>query len=289
MDEFVLDTADMYSVGDSEIVTGSALREFAKRDDIVLASKVYFPNRKDATSISVNSNGLSRKHIMESIEGSLKRLGTDYIDLYQIHRFDKETPIEETMGALHDLVRSGKVRYIGASSMWTWQFAKAQHIAKERGFTQFVSMQNHYNLIYREEEREMLPYCKSEGIGVIPWSPLARGYLTGSRKRGDNKSIESDTVRSKSDPFAGMWYALPNTYDNDFDIIERVVDLSKKKSVTPSQIALAWMLHKPEISSPIIGATKMSHLEEAVSSLQIKLTSEEIKYLEELYKPHAVV
>jgi len=256
---------------------------------LFLLQRSFFESRKNTSSLSVNSTGLSRKHIMESVDASLKRLGTDYIDLYQIHRWDVSTPIEETMEVLHDLVRSGRVHYIGASSMWTWQFAKAQFIAEKRGMTKFISMQNHYNLIYREEEREMLPFCHQSGVGVIPWSPIARGYLAGSRKRGDNNKITGDTVRSKSDPMAAQWYALPNTYDNDFDIIERVAELASKKGVTSSQIALAWMLHRPEITAPIIGATKMSHLEEAVAAVHIQLTPEEITYLQQLYKPHAVV
>jgi len=281
------DTADAYSLGVSEEITGRALKDYAKREDVVLATKVYAPNRSDIPPYSQNASGLSRKHIMESVKTSLKRLGTDYIDLYQIHRWDYNTPIEETMETLHDLVRTGMVHYIGASSMWTWQFAKAQQVASNRGMTQFVSMQNHYNLIYREEEREMIPYCANEGVGIIPWSPLARGYLAGSRRRGEENKVESDTVRSRSDPFANL-YVRGHTKDNDFDIIERTIELAKKKGVTPSQLALAWMLHKPNIASPIIGATKMSHLEEAVAAVNIKLSPEEILNLEELYVPHAV-
>jgi len=278
----------MYSLGMSEVVTGRALKDYAKREDIVLASKVYFPYEKDLPSYSVNSNGLSRKAIMESVKSSLKRLETDYIDLYQIHRWDVDTPIEETMETLHDLVRNGQVRYIGASSMSTWQFAKAQFIARERGLTQFVSMQNHYNLIYREEEREMIPFCASEGFGIIPWSPLARGYLTGSRKRSDDDKIVSDTTRSKSDPFAEKWYGLPETRDNDFDIIERASSLAQKKGVSTAQLSLAWMLHKPAITAPIIGATKMQHLEDAAAAIKIELTPEDMNYLEELYLPHKI-
>jgi len=228
------DTADMYSLGVSEEVTGNILKDLAKREDIVIASKVFNLSRRDTNSLSVNSKGLSRKHIMESVKASLKRLQTDYIDLYQIHRWDSETPIEETMEALHDVVKSGMVHYIGASSMYAWQLAKAQHIAKERGFTQFVTMQNHYNLIYREEEREMNPFCVSEGVGLLPWSPLARGYLTGSRKRGDDLKVEADTLRSRSDPFAQLWYGKKNTYNNDFDIIERLVSFAQKEGCNTS-------------------------------------------------------
>jgi len=278
------DTADVYSLGKSEEILGRALKEYANREDVVIASKVNFPSRPNPT---VNGKGLSRKHIMEAVDASLKRLGTNYLDLYQIHRWDNETPIEETMEALHDLVKLGKVHYIGASSMFTWQFAKANHVAKLRGFTEFVSMQNHYNLIYREEEREMIPYCQSEGIGLIPWSPLARGFLTGSRQRLDDK-IVSASVRQKSDPFAAM-YGKPDTINSDFNIIDRVSELANKRGVSMAQISLAWMLNQPYISSPIIGATKMSHLEEAVKAVAIKLTAEEMKFLEEEYKPHAVM
>jgi len=270
------DTADMYSLGVSEEVTGRALRDFAKRDEVVLATKVFNP-MGDAP----NDRGLSRKHILAGIDNSLRRLGTDYVDLYQIHRWDRHTPIEETMEALHDVVKAGKARYIGASSMYAWQFAKAQYTADLHGWTRFVSMQNHYNLVYREEEREMIPFCLDQGVGIIPWSPLARGFLTGSRTReGWGK-----TTRSQSDAFAhDMYYN-----DSDFTVVDRVVELAGKHDVPPAQIALAWMLHKPGITAPIIGASKMPHLEDAVAALDIELSAEDMAYLEEPYEPHAVL
>ncbi len=270
------DTADMYSVGVSEEVTGRALRDFAQRDKIVIASKVYNPMSDDP-----NDRGLSRKHIMDAIDNSLRRLGTDYVDLYQIHRWDDETPIEETLDALHDVVRAGKARYIGASSMYAWQFAKALYKADLHGWTRFVSMQNHYNLIYREEEREMIPLCIDQGVGLIPWSPLARGFLAGNRT--PDKS--GPTKRAKSDSFAHRMYYQ----DEDFTIVERVEDLAERYGVKPAQVALAWMLHKPGITAPIIGATKMYHVEEAVAALDIVLSDEDMAYLEEPYKPHPVL
>ncbi len=270
------DTANMYSRGVSEEVTGQALRDFSRRDEVVIATKVYF-----AWSDVPNQGGLSRKHLMSEVEASLKRLGTDYIDLYQIHRFDYNTPIEETLEALNDLVRSGKVRYIGASSMWAWQFAKSLYLADLHGWSRFVSMQNHFNLIYREEEREMIPLCRDQNIGVIPWSPLARGFLAGNRTR----SKSGDTLRSKSDEFAhNMYYR-----ETDFNIVNRVVELAGKHGVTPSQIALAWMTGKPWITAPIIGAGKARYIDEAVAALDIELTAEEVTYLEELYEPHPVL
>ncbi len=270
------DTANMYSRGVSEEVTGQALRDFSRRDEVVIATKVYF-----AWSDVPNQGGLSRKHLMSEVEASLKRLGTDYIDLYQIHRFDYNTPIEETLEALKDLVRSGKVRYIGASSMWAWQFAKSLYLADLHGWSRFVSMQNHFNLIYREEEREMIPLCRDQNIGVIPWSPLARGFLAGNRTR----SKSGDTLRSKSDEFAhNMYYR-----ETDFNIVNRVVELAGKHGVTPSQIALAWMTGKPWITAPIIGAGKARYIDEAVAALDIELTAEEVTYLEELYEPHPVL
>lgn len=270
------DTADMYSVGMSEEVLGRALRDFTQRDLVVIATKVFNPMGE-----GINQRGLSRVHIMNAVDASLRRLGTEYIDLYQIHRWDHNTPIEETMEALHDVVKSGKVRYIGASSMYTWQFTKAQYLADLHGWTRFVTMQNHYNLVYREEEREMIPYCQAEGVGIIPWSPLARGFLTGSRHRGGDR----ETVRSHSDPFADDMYFK----DSDFDIVDRVVELAKHKQATPAQIALAWMLHKPFVTAPIIGASKMDHLEQGVQALEIHLSADEIKTLEELYQPHPVL
>jgi aryl-alcohol dehydrogenase-like predicted oxidoreductase len=270
------DTADMYSRGVSEEVTGRALRDFARREEVVIASKVFFP-----TGEGPNQRGLSRVHILHSIDDTLRRLGTDYVDLYQIHRWDPDTPIEETMEALHDVVKAGKARYIGASSMYAWQFAKALHVADLHGWTRFVTMQNHYNLVYREEEREMIPFCRAEGIGIIPWSPLARGFLTGNRSRKDM----GETVRSKSDTMAQEMYYE----EHDFEVVNHVVEIAKKHGVAPAQIALAWMLHKPWITAPIIGATKMLHLEQAVGALEVQLSPEDIAYLEEPYRPHPVL
>ncbi len=271
------DTADMYSRGVSEEVTGRALRDFARRDEVVLATKVYFP-----VSEGPNARGLSRKHIMEAIDASLRRLGTEYVDLYQIHRWDDETPIEETMEALHDVVRAGKARYIGASSMYAWQFAKAQYTADLHGWTRFVSMQNHYNLVYREEEREMLPFCIDQGVGVIPWSQLARGFLAGNRPRG----AQGETPRARTDGFAHEMYYR----DDDFDVVDRLNEVAAgKEGAKPAQVALAWLLHRPGITAPIIGASKMSHLEEAVAAAEIKLTAEEMRLLEEPYRPHPIL
>ena len=270
------DTADMYSSGVSEEVTGRALRDFARREEIVLATKLYSPMNDDP-----NHRGLSRLHIMRSIEDSLRRLGTDYIDLYQIHRWDYETPIEETLDALHDVVKSGKARYIGASSMHAWQFSKSLYQADIHGWTRFISMQNHYNLVYREEEREMIPLCIEQGIGLIPWSPIARGFLAGKWPRDK----EGQTPRARSDTYGRELY----TRQNDYDILDQVNTLSARLGVTTSQIALAWMLHKPGITSPIIGASKMHHLEEALSALDIELSNEDIAFLEEPYLPHPVL
>jgi aryl-alcohol dehydrogenase (NADP+) len=270
------DTADVYSLGASEEVTGRALNDFEKRDDVVIATKVFSP-----MGGGPNQRGLSRKHIMESIDGSLRRLGTDYVDLYQIHRWDDETPIEETLDALNDVVKSGRARYIGASSMFAWQFAKALHTSDLRGWARFVSMQNHYNLVYREEEREMIPLCRDQGIGVIPWSPLARGFLAGNR----TVDRSGETARSKSDAFAHQMYYQ----EADFQVLDRCVELAEQRGVKPAQIALAWMLHKPGITAPIIGASKMYQLEEAVAASEIELSSEEIKRLEEPYVPHRIL
>ncbi len=271
------DTANMYSKGVSEEVTGRALKDFAKRDQIVLATKVFYPYASDQP----NQSGLSRKHIMQAVEASLRRLGTDYIDLYQIHRWDYGTPIEETLQALHDLVRSGKVRYIGASSMYAYQFAKSLYLADLHNWTRFISMQNHYNLVYREEEREMNRLCLEEGIGLIPWSPLARGFLAGNRT--PNKS--GQTTRAKSDTYAqNMYYAK-----EDFEVVEQVEQVAKAKGVKSTQVALAWLLHKQGVVAPIIGATKMQHLEDAIGSLDIKLSSDEIQALEKHYVPHPVL
>jgi aryl-alcohol dehydrogenase-like predicted oxidoreductase len=270
------DTADMYSNGLSEEVTGRALNDFSRRDEVVIASKVFFP-----TGEGPNQRGLSRVHIMHAIDDTLRRLDTDYVDLYQIHHWDPNTPIEETMEALHDVVKAGKARYIGASNMYAWQLATALHVADMHGWTRFVTMQNHYNLVYREEEREMIPYCQSVGIGIIPWSPLARGFLAGNRSRTDN----GNTVRGKSDTFSHEMYYQ----EFDFEVFDHVVKIAQKLGCTPAQIALAWMLHKPWITAPIIGATKMPHLEQAVGALEIQLSPEDIVYLEEPYQPHPVL
>ncbi|HEY1997088.1 aldo/keto reductase [Paraburkholderia sp.] len=267
------DTANVYSDGTSEEIVGRALKEFAKRDEIVLATKVHGRMHEGA-----NGGGLSRKAIMSEIDASLKRLGTDYVDLYQIHRWDYTTPIEETMEALHDVVKAGKARYIGASSMYAWQFSKALHVAERHGWTRFVSMQNYVNLLYREEEREMLPLCESEGIGVIPWSPLARGRLT--------RDWNTGSARSETDEFGRSLYA--QTEDADRRIVERVSQIASERGVPRAQVALAWVLQKSAITAPIVGATKAHHLDDAVAALSVKLTSDEVRQLEELYVPHTV-
>jgi aryl-alcohol dehydrogenase-like predicted oxidoreductase len=269
------DTANVYSDGTSEEITGRALRDFARRDEVVIATKIYNPMRQDP-----NGKGLSRKAIMSEIDASLKRLGTDYVDLYQIHRWDYETPIEETLEALHDVVKIGKARYIGASSMYAWQFCRALYLAELHGWTRFVSMQNHYNLLYREEEREMMGLCAAEGIGVIPWSPLARGRLT--RPWGQR----GGTDRSTTDEYGKKLYG--STEDADRLVFERVGEVAGKRGVPPAQIALAWISSKPFVTSPIIGATKPNHLDDAVAALKITLTAEEIARLEEPYLPHPV-
>ncbi|MGA2603743.1 MAG: aldo/keto reductase [Verrucomicrobiia bacterium] len=270
------DTANVYSDGTSEEIVGRALRDFAKRDEVVLATKVFGQMRADS-----NGKGLSRKAIMTEIDASLQRLGMDYVDLYQIHRLDHDTPVEETLEALHDVVKAGKARYIGASSMYAWQFCKALYVAERRGWTRFVSMQNHYNLLYREEEREMMGLCQAEGIGVIPWSPLARGRLTRPWEQKES------TERGKSDEFGKKLYG--NAEEADRVIVERVGEVAKKRGVSQAQIALAWMLSKPFVTSPIVGATKPQHLEDAVAALSLKLVPEEIAMLEQPYIPHAVV
>lgn len=268
------DTANVYSDGTSEEIVGRALKDYANRDEIVLATKVYFPMHKGQ-----NASGLSRKAIMSEIDNSLKRLGTDYVDLYQIHRWDYNTPIEETMEALHDVVKAGKARYIGASAMYAWQFLKALHVAEKNGWTRFVSMQNHLNLLYREEEREMLPLCKEEKIGVIPYSPLAKGRLTRDWAETTHRSETDQTQKSQYDP----------TADADRLVVERVAAIAEKRGVPRVQIALAWVLQKEPVTAPIIGATKISHLEDAVAALSITLTSEEITFLEEPYVPHPII
>jgi aryl-alcohol dehydrogenase-like predicted oxidoreductase len=269
------DTADMYSEGMSEEITGRLLTKlFPSRDDYVLATKVFFPMGPGR-----NDRGLSRKHIVAAIDASLRRLGTDYVDLYQIHRWDDETPIDETMAALHEVVRAGKARYIGASSMYAWQFAKAQYTARAAGWTTFVSMQNHYNLVYREEEREMIPLCLDEGVGVIPWSPLARGLLAGSRERGGGPT----TVRSASDPVAEMYQ------DSDFDVVDVVREVADERGLPPARIALAWLLAKPAVTAPIVGATKLSHLDDAIAAIDVALSEEEVARLEAPYRPHPIL
>lgn len=271
------DTADVYSTGESERITGKLLKESGVlRENIIVATKV-----NGQMSDDINDKGLSRKHILDSIDKSLQRLQMDYVDLYQIHRWDYETPIEETLEALNDVVRAGKARYIGASSMFAWQFAKALHISEKHGWTKFVSMQNHYNLVYREEEREMIPLCIDQGIGLIPWSPLARGFFAGNRKRGGG----GETVRANSDPFGNSLYFR----DEDFTVAECVADVATARGVTGSQIALAWILSKAYVAAPILGATKMEHLDQAIAALDIKLSEEELKKLEESYKPHPVL
>ncbi len=269
------DTADVYSAGASEEVVGRALKDFARRDEVVLATKVFNP-----MGPGPNDKGLSRKHIMSAIDASLTRLGTDYVDLYQTHRWDYNTPIEETMEALHDVVKAGKARYIGASSMYSWQFAKALYTADRHGWTRFVSMQPHYNLVYREEEREMIPFCQDQQIGVIPWSPLARGLLTGNRGKERN-----ETERARTDAFGKSLYGA----ESDFAIVDRVSEVAAGRGVPAAQVALAWMLGKPAITAPIVGASKPGHLEDAVGALSVQLTEAEVRRLEELYQPHPVL
>jgi len=270
------DTADMYSVGASEEITGRALKEYAQRDKVVIATKVFNPMGDDP-----NQAGLSRKHIHHAIDDSLRRLGTDYVDLYQIHRFDYDTPIEETLRALDDLVRAGKVLYIGASSMFAYQFTKMLKTSDALGLARFVSMQNHYNLVYREEEREVLPLCREEGIGVIPWSPLARGFLTGNRRAQGF----GDTVRAKTDDYGQKLYYQPS----DFAVAERVAQVAQRRGIPEAQVALAWVLQQPGITAPIVGASKMKHLDDAVAALQIRLDDAELKSLGEAYQPHPIL
>lgn len=272
------DTADMYSLGESEVVTGKLLREFQpRREELVIATKVF-----QAMSEGVNDRGLSRKHIMASIDASLKRLGVDYVDLYQIHRFDPHTPVEETCDALDAVVRAGKALYIGASSMYAWQFLKMLNVQRANGLARFVSMQDHYNLVYREEEREMIPLCLDQKIGCIPWSPLARGFLAGTRKRGDGKS---ETLRARTDDYAHKIYYS----ESDFTVVDRVTEIAQQRGVTNAQVALAWMLAKPVVSAPIIGVTRPLHLQDALGALSLKLTDDEVKRLEEPYEPHPIL
>jgi 1-deoxyxylulose-5-phosphate synthase len=271
------DTADVYSLGESEVVLGSALRKLGvSRDKVVIATKVHSQMGDDP-----NQRGQSRKHIRHAIDDSLRRLGVDYVDLYQIHRFDPNTPMEEALMALDDVVKAGKALYIGASSMYAWQFAKMLHISDQLGLARFVTMQNHYNLVYREEEREMNPLCQAEGVGLIPWSPLARGFLTKNRPKGSS----GETTRAQNDGFSKQLYKE----DSDFDVVERVSELAERRGVTNAELALAWMLHKPAVTAPIIGATKLSHIDDAVKAVALKLSAEEVAFVEEPYKPHAVL
>ncbi len=269
------DTANSYSDGTSEEIVGRALKEFARRDEIVVATKVYHAWREKP-----NTSGLSRKAIFAAIDDSLRRLGMDYVDLYQTHRWDYDTPIEETLEALHDVVKAGKARYVGASSMYAWQFCGALHIAERQGWTRFISMQPHYNLIYREEEREMLKLCRAEGIAVIPWSPLARGKLARPWQDG------AETARAKTDVYGKTLYTKMR--DADRAVVDRVNELAGRRGVPPSQIALAWLLHQPAVTAPIIGASKIHHLEDAIGALTLKLSADEVKFLEEPYVPHPI-
>ncbi len=270
------DTADMYSLGASEQVTGQLLRELARRDEVVIATKVFSP-----MGPGPNERGLSRAHILDSIDASLKRLGLDYVDLYQIHRYDPDTPIEETLQTLHEVVQAGKARYIGASSMYAWQFARMLHVSQAHGWARFVSMQNHYNLVYREEEREMLPLCRAEGVGIIPWSPLARGFLAGNRTRTEDTA----TMRAQTDDFAQSMYYR----DNDFAVVEQLKQVAAARGVAPAQIALAWVLAQPGVTAPIIGASRIEQLNELGAALSIKLSEDECRTLQAVYQPHPVL
>jgi aryl-alcohol dehydrogenase-like predicted oxidoreductase len=285
------DTADMYSGGESEVLLGKFLREFCKREEAVVATKVYYPvdvNFKGGASAAAkpdrrpNMDGLSRKRLFHAVDQSLQRLGLDYIDLYQIHRLDHGTPMEETMEALHDVVKAGKVRYIGASSMYAWQFAKMQQIARDRGWTPFASMQNHYNLAYREEEREMIPLCRDQGVGLIPWSPLARGFLAGNRQRGDKDA--GATSRAKTDDIAQNYYYR----NSDFQVVETLGALAAKRGVSNATLAYAWLLHKG-VTAPIVGASKTTQLDQAAAALELTLTDEEVRALEAPYEPHPIL
>ena len=271
------DTADTYSDGVSEQITGRLLgRLFDRREDYVLATKVYFP-----MGTGPNDRGLSRKHVLSAIDASLRRLGTDYVDLYQIHRWDYQTPIEEPMAALHEVVQAGKARYIGASSMFAWQFAKAQNLAERHGWSRFASMQNHYNLIYREEEREMIPLCADQGVAVLPYSPLARGVLAGNRGRQG----ERRTTRAGTDPLSDERYNSPG----DFDVADRLAEVAAARGAPPAQVARAWLLSRPTVTAPIVGATRLGHISDALAAVQLTLTEEEVRQLEEPYLPHPVL
>ena len=285
------DTADMYSAGESEVLTGKFLKAFCKREEVVVATKLYHPVEltfKGGNSTAAkperrpNMDGLSRKRIFHAVDASLKRLGCDYIDLYQIHRLDHDTTIEETMEALHDVVKAGKVRYLGGSSMWAWQFAKAQQVAKEHGWTRFVSMQNHYNLAYREEEREMIPLCRDQGVALIPWSPLARGFLASNRKAGDRE--QGETSRAKTDDIAQKYYYRKS----DFKVVEALGKLAAKKGLSNATLAYAWLMHKG-VTAPIVGASKTYQLDQAVAAIDVKLTEDDLQRLEAAYEPHPVL
>jgi aryl-alcohol dehydrogenase-like predicted oxidoreductase len=270
------DTADVYSGGASEVATGRLVPRFLSRDEAVIATKVH-----GQMTPGPNGRGLSRKHILSAIDASLQRLGMDHVDLYQIHRWDPQTPIEETMEALHDVVRAGKARYIGASSMYAWQFAKAQRVAERHGWTPFVAMQDHYNLLYREEEREMIPQCLDQGVGILPWSPLARGWLAGTRTREG----ERRTTRAETDAFQDQLYGRPE----DFDVIDRLVEVAEEVGAKPVQVALAWLLQKPGVTAPIVGATKDGHLEDALAAAELRLTADQVVRLEDPYRPHPIL
>jgi len=270
------DTADVYSGGASEVATGRLVPRFLSRDEAVIATKVH-----GQMTPGPNGRGLSRKHILSAIDASLQRLGMDHVDLYQIHRWDPHTPIEETMEALHDVVRAGKARYIGASSMYAWQFAKAQRIAERHGWTPFVAMQDHYNLLYREEEREMIPQCLDQGVGILPWSPLARGWLAGTRTREG----ERRTTRAETDAFQDQLYGRPE----DFDVVDRLVEVAEEVGAKPVQVALAWLLQKPGVTAPIVGATKDGHLEDALAAAELRLTADQVVRLEDPYRPHPIL
>jgi 1-deoxyxylulose-5-phosphate synthase len=288
----VFDTADMYSAGVSEEITGRLVREYARRDEVVVATKVFMPVNLGFKDMNVpgqksqarpNMQGLSRKRIFAAVDASLTRLGLDWIDLYQIHRFDPATPVEETMEALHDIVRAGKVRYLGASSMWAWQFAKMQQVARERGWTPFVSMQNHYNLLYREEEREMIPLCLDQGVGLLPWSPLARGFLAGNRGPGDKTA--GATARAQTDDIAQRFYYQ----DSDFAVVEALRKVAGTRGESMARLAYAWLLGRPGVSAPVVGASKAWQLEEAVSAADLTLSADEVTALEIAYRPHPVL
>ena len=286
------DTADMYSAGLSEEITGRLLAEYTRRDEVVIATKLFYPvdlafkggnDPGPKPVIAPNTSGLSRKRIFAAVDASLRRLATDYIDLYQIHRFEAATPVEETMEALHDVVRAGKVRYLGASSMWAWQFAKMQHVAERNGWTRFVAMQNHYNLVYREEEREMIPLARDQGVGLLPWSPLARGFLAGNRGRDD--AAQGSTDRARTDEIALKFYYQ----EGDFAVVRELQERAKALGASPAMLAYAWLLSRPGVTAPIVGASQTWQLDEAVKAIDLKLSADDIGALEAPYRPHPVL